>query len=77
VISMDSIGTLPVKILPQAESSSRAVRLGLGVVETISVSDANCIRLVEAKTIARAPHKLGSGNLPYFPWQTTSDSPVA
>jgi hypothetical protein len=35
VISIDSMGTLPVRILPQAASTSRGRRLGFGTVELI------------------------------------------
>ena len=35
VISIDSMGTLPVRILPQAASISRGRRLGFGTVELI------------------------------------------
>jgi hypothetical protein len=38
---MDSMGTLPLKILHHAASNWRGVRLGLGAAETISMSDAN------------------------------------
>jgi hypothetical protein len=38
---MDSIGTLPFKILHQAAKMSRGVRLGLGAAETIWTFDAN------------------------------------
>jgi hypothetical protein len=40
VISIDNIGTLPVKILPHAASKWRGVRLGLGTVEYMLFLDA-------------------------------------
>jgi hypothetical protein len=38
---MDSMGTLPLKILHQAASNWRGFRPGLGVAETIRMCDAN------------------------------------
>jgi hypothetical protein len=57
---MDSMGTLPFKILHQAARMSREVRLGLGAAETIWTFDANLSAkgafFSNASTRTESPH---------------------